>query len=256
VAGARARTYTIGEVLERLDAIIEYSRRTHDRMGYFAALYRSVTAEVARGIDEGWFERPELLERFDVVFAERYFDALARWRAGRPAARSWTYAFERTKASSPPVLEHLLLGMNAHINFDLGIAAVEVTGGDDLALLQHDYERINDVLWDLLDDVQESLNQHAPALAVVDRLGGTLDERGGMWAIRQSRELAWGYASRLQATASGYPVIQSISAKDAEVVRLARLISSPSAPLSLASKLLGPSKRRSVGEIIELIQVR
>jgi len=36
-------------------------------------------------------------------------------------------------------MQNLLLGMNAHINLDLGIAAVQTCGGADLIMLKDDF---------------------------------------------------------------------------------------------------------------------
>lgn len=48
-----------------------------DRAGYFAVLYRKVTAKVKEGIAAGFFDDPGPMERLDVLFADRYLDAVA-----------------------------------------------------------------------------------------------------------------------------------------------------------------------------------
>src|SRR6202008_4811607 len=101
---------------------------TGDRAGYFAALYYKVTSRVRDGIHNGEFEDGARMEKLDVLFASRYLDAYTKWRNGQQPSLSWQTAFESTKRSSVLVLQHLLLGMNAHINLDLGIAAAEVAG--------------------------------------------------------------------------------------------------------------------------------
>src|SRR5438132_477142 len=116
---------TIDDILLQLEDIITESIRTNNRAGYFAALYYKVTASVKEGIAGGRFENGPRMERLDVIFASRYLDALNAWKNGGPVTGSWRAAFEATKKSSLLVLQQLLLGMNAHINLDLGIAAVE-----------------------------------------------------------------------------------------------------------------------------------
>ena len=49
-------------------------------------------------------------------------DYLAHWRRGEPVSRSWEVAFSAIDEEGPIVLQHLLLGANAHINLDLAIA--------------------------------------------------------------------------------------------------------------------------------------
>jgi len=64
------------------------------------------------------------MEKLDVSFANRYLGALEQWQKNIPLpvhGRSrWT-----DERSSILVLQHLLLGVNAHINLDLAIATVE-----------------------------------------------------------------------------------------------------------------------------------
>ena len=95
-------------------------------MGYFAALYRRVTVEVKGRMDKGHFVDPARMEALDAVFANRYLDAYHRYRCGEGTTRAWTYAFTASADPEPTVLQHLLMGMNAHISLDLGIAAAEV----------------------------------------------------------------------------------------------------------------------------------
>src|SRR5438309_535443 len=66
----------IDAVIDRLTRIIDATTIAQSRLGYFAVLYRSMTVAVRAGIRHGRFNDPELMERLDVVFANRYFSAL------------------------------------------------------------------------------------------------------------------------------------------------------------------------------------
>src|SRR5882757_6338435 len=70
------RVTTIAEVIEAISSIIDWSITASSRLGYFAALYKRITIAVGDAIDEGAFHDGPLMERFDVAFASRYFDAL------------------------------------------------------------------------------------------------------------------------------------------------------------------------------------
>jgi hypothetical protein len=52
--------------------------------------------------------------------------------------------------------------MNAHINFDLGIAAAEIAPGDELPSLQHDFNEINTILARLVGQVQSEIYEVSP----------------------------------------------------------------------------------------------
>ena len=76
------------------------------------------------------------VERWDVAFAGLYLDALRAALAGSRPTRPWDVAFG-APAGLPP-LRHVLLGMNAHINYDLPQALLAVITDeefDDPALL-------------------------------------------------------------------------------------------------------------------------
>src|SRR5205814_1707831 len=94
---------------------------------YFHATYLRTTRAVAEEIDRGRFADGAWLERWDIVFAELYLDALHADLAGEPVSGPWRIAFD-TAARQPrlPPLRHVLLGMNAHINYDLPQALVAV----------------------------------------------------------------------------------------------------------------------------------
>jgi hypothetical protein len=178
---------TIDGVLAQREEIVS---RT-SRLGFFAALYRKVTERVKEGIRAGRFEDGPLMERLDVVFANRYLDAYAAWQAGRPVAVSWRAAFAAASRSDLAVLQHLLLGMNAHIYLDLGIAAAEVP------VSRRDFDEINDVLLELLDEVQEAISRVSPWLDLLDWVGGSDDEAVAGFALILARNLAWRHAETL-----------------------------------------------------------
>src|SRR6185312_9991990 len=115
------------------------------------------------GIVNGEFSNGESLEKLDVMFANRYFDALEKWQQNKPVSKSWEAAFKNASKPSRLVLQHLLLGMNAHINLDLGIATVEVSGGDPDSL-RNDFSSINTILASLTYGVIAKLNLISPLL--------------------------------------------------------------------------------------------
>ena len=153
---------TIDEVLEHLDEIIEGARREKSRLCYFAALYRNVTIKVKEDILAGSFEDGARMERLDVAFANRYFDALEGYHRAEELSKCWRTTFRAAQNWHPIVLQHLLLGINAHINLDLGIAAAQTSPGTQLAGLRRDFDAINNILWAMLDDV----HQYPPGISI------------------------------------------------------------------------------------------
>ena len=189
--------HTIDEVIEQLDDLISYARREKSRLGYFATLYRNVTVKVKEGILAGSFEDGARMERLDVTFANRYLDAVERYRRGEEPSRCWRTSFRAAESWRPIVLQHLLLGINAHINLDLGVAAAQTSPGAQLEGLRRDFDSINDILSAMLDDVQDKLALVSPWMGVLDRVGGRTDEEILNFSIDRARGSAWRVAERL-----------------------------------------------------------
>lgn len=160
---------TIDEVIEHLDDLIAHARHAKNRLGYFAALYRNVTIKVKEGILAGSFEDAARMERLDVTFANRYLDALERYRRGEEPSKCWRTSFRAAESWHSIVLQHLLLGINAHINLDLGVAAAQTSPGAHLAGLRRDVDSINGILCAMLDDVQCRLALVSPWMNMLDR---------------------------------------------------------------------------------------
>lgn len=185
------KAQTIDEVIEQLGEIVEWSKQNSSRLGYFPALYKRVTVEIKNKINEGYFDDNERMEKLDVVFANRYLEAYNSYRNGESCTESWELAFDATKSWRPTVLQHLFLGMNAHISLDLGIAAATVCPGDEINGLKDDFNKINEVLGSLVDEVQDELASIWPPLKLIDWLAGKLDEKIAEFAMGIARDAAW-----------------------------------------------------------------
>src|SRR5260370_36708633 len=100
---------TIDQVLAALTTIIDGARRDASRIGYFAALYRRVTQSVKDGIAAGRFQNGPRIEQLDVIFANRYLDALARIQSGRQPTLSWLVPCNAARDPFPLIVHELLL---------------------------------------------------------------------------------------------------------------------------------------------------
>jgi hypothetical protein len=243
---------TIDEVVVQLDDIIERARRQKSRLGYFAVLYRNVTVKVKEGIAAGSFEDGGRMERLDVAFANRYLEAEAQYRRGERPSLCWLASFEASHKWYPLVLQHLLLGMNAHINLDLGVAAALTSPGDKLAASQRDFDQINNILCAMMDDVQNRLARVSRWMTLLDRAGCRTDEAVMEFSINKARELAWRAAVKLAplSPADTKPVLDKL---DRNAARLARLILIPGFTPTLANLAVRLSEPSDVAEIIDIL---
>lgn len=243
---------TIDEVVTRLDSIIDHARETKSRSGYFPALYRKVTIQVKQGIERGLFDDGPRMERLDVLFASRYLDAYDAYHRGESTTRSWALAFATTREWWPIVLQHLLLGINAHINLDLGIAAVRTSPGDALPSLESDFNKINGILAALVDGVQDELSHVWPLLRFLDWVGGRTDEQVVHFSLERAREAAWGVAQELAGLDAAAQETR-IAAIDRRVETLGMLVRHPGPLLSATAKLIRLGELRSVRMIINIL---
>jgi hypothetical protein len=240
--------HTIDEVVDRLDAIIKWAREQNSRLGFFAALYRKVTIRVRYGIHAKEFRDGERMERLDVIFANRYLEAFARHRNGLEPSASWQFTFESSGMWQPLILQHLLLGINAHINLDLGVAAAETIAGGDIEDLRPDFYQINKLLASLLSVVQDDLNILSPVLKLLDYCGGRTDEAVMNFSILKARNEAWKFAESLAGTSDGVDGL--INAKDEQIAKLAKQIRNPGWFLTPASFFIRMFETSDVASII------
>jgi hypothetical protein len=191
---------TIDGVLARLNALLDESIRDGRRIGYFVALYERVTSNVRHALIAGnVFDDGPRMEKLDVVFANRFIEAWEQHVAGQKPTASWGAAFGWLDDPGPLVVQHLMLGMNAHINLDLGIAAATVAPTPaQLEALHADFNRINDVLARLVKIVEVQLTTICPPLSRLADLA-TLEERIFDFGMSASRDIAWKLAQDLVA---------------------------------------------------------
>ena len=243
---------TVDEVIGQLNEIIARSRERASRLGYFATLYRNVTVEVKRGIAQGRFENGPRMERLDVTFANRYLTALACYERGEQASRCWVAAFKAATRWPPIVLQHLLLGMNAHINLDLGAAAAIVCPGDQLPSLKHDFDEINNILEAMIGGVQLQMSKISHWMKVLDLVGARTQKVIINWSIDRARDAAWRAAERL-APLNPEQMEDELKRLDDEVDLLASLIRYPGTLISAANFIVRLSEPRSVSKILNIL---
>ena len=218
----------IDEVINILEDIIQTSIKNKDPLGYFAALYKKVTVSVRTSIEKGEFADNARMERLDVTFANRYIKAYYDYQAGAPVTASWLEAFKMSKKFWPIVLQHLLVGMNAHINLDLGIAAAAtaVSEKQPIEKLHSDFNKINDVLAALVNEVENDLAEIWPTLRWILKKTGRIDDFLVNFSMKIARNGAWAFAKSI-ADKDGAELADAIQKKDKSVAKIAKLIDPP-----------------------------
>ncbi len=239
-------------VIRSLDQIVHWSKQHEHCAGYFAALYRCVTLRVREDIGKGVFEDGPRMEALDVAFANRYLRAFEQWRDGGTPSQAWALAFEASDEHRLIVLQHLLLGMNAHINLDLGIAAAETCPGHALDALETDFMRINDLLAGMFDQVRAELSKIWRTLRWFDRHLGEIEDAVLGFGIHEARSRAW-HLARSVSRVSGAERTAAIDAHDREVARFGAAIHKPPRLLRLITRIVRVGEHGNVARKIDVL---
>ncbi|TPV95755.1 MAG: hypothetical protein B7733_08260 [Myxococcales bacterium FL481] len=187
---------------EQLSCLETRFRVAHDRRAVFLSVYALTTRRIAESVDAGYFEDSAWVAEYQTRFANYYRRALQHYERGqrRRVPRAWLAAFDSALSGQTLILQDALLGMNAHINFDLAYAVRDVQLGPDRARAYRDHTRINDVLLRIMDEVQTALGQlYGPGMRELDVAFGHLDERVFGGSIIVARQIAWQHAEWLAA---------------------------------------------------------
>lgn len=236
-----------------LDHIRDVCRAERHRNGFFAAMYGRVTAAVEARARAGRFTDPDGMEAFVGRFAARYVEAFWARAAGQPTTASWRVAFDAAETDAPLVVQHLALGMNAHINLDLGIVTAEAADANGtVEHLRRDFLAINDVLAELVDRCQAAVVASSPVLAVVDDLLDSHDESATRFSLRLARSGAWDFAERL----AGSPASERaslIERRDQAVASVGRRLLTRAGPIDTVQRLVRAGEWRSVESVIDTL---
>ena len=242
---------TIDEVIIQLDKIIQQCKDSKSRIGFFSALYYKVTVRVKEAIEREEFEDNPRMERFDVAFANRFIEAYHMWQANELDNGPWHVAFQAAESRRPIILQHMLLGMNAHINLDLGIAAVEVSDCDSLESMHHDFNRINDILGAMTFEVIQALNQVSPVLSLMGLHAGN-ETILIQFSIANARDGAWGFAEALYACKAGEET-KIISERSRTIEKLAESLLNSSGLIKITLWFIRLLEWRNPRKIIDVL---
>ncbi len=246
---------TIDEVISILEKIVLETTAKNDPLGYFAVLYLKVTQKVKEGIENDFFENGERMEKLDVIFAKRYISAYYEYQKGEAVTKSWADAFELSNHYWPIVLQHLLVGMNAHISLDLGIAAAEISRNKNIEDLKLDFDRINEILAQLVNEVQEALSKIWPTLKKILQRTGKADDFLVDFSMQLARDGAWNFAKDLALTPTDEQEL-AIGYRDKIVAGKIKIITKPGFIARVIFGIIRLGERGTVSEKIEQLKTQ
>jgi hypothetical protein len=205
-----AEAGTLPDVIARLEQL-DGDLPVDDGVYWFNRLYLEVTRGIAGWLTASEQSAPGFLERLDVLFGGKYFEALDA--AADPLPRdypfhAWKPLFESRHRRDVAPLQFALAGMNAHINHDLAIGVQDVcaefhTRPDRSGPEHKDYIAVNGLIKQTEAQVKDWLL--TGAIRLLDHHFGPIDDAIAVWDVTQAREAAWTHAEVLfELSDSGY----------------------------------------------------
>jgi hypothetical protein len=215
---AREELTDVPSVVDRLERITAVAEALQplgkkDGMACFARLYHQITQDVLKSYqDHSLFRCGDFIIELDIAFAQRYLDAILAHGTGQDAPECWTLLFDRRQEENVPEWRFAAAGVNAHVNFDLAFALLDVwekfpdapfgTTEEQYA----DYREINTIFERNMDSLCEQFDAPWSDVggheSVFDRAGNVL----GDLLVIGTRDLAWNFAERMwrHHTEAGY----------------------------------------------------
>ena len=192
----------------------------------FLNTYRRTTLAVGEAVEEARFEDPEWVRAWDVAFAELYLDALDANLSGERVPRPWRLAFDAP--ADLPALRQVLLGINAHVNYDLPQSLLAVITDEqftDEVLMdrrRRDHERIDGVLASRVA-AEDSELKSTGAASILDTALTPLNRLGTKRFLREARLKVWHNTVELQQARLAGPTAHQARLAELEVLSAARI---------------------------------
>jgi Family of unknown function (DUF5995) len=220
---------TIAEVVDRMRERLDTLPPGLEHRRVFLDTYLRTTVAVGNAVQAARFEDPDWVDEWDVVFADLYLEAHDADLAGPPrrASRPWRLAF----AAPPdlPPLRHVLLGINAHVNYDLPQALLAVISDEDFedpALMdqrRRDHERIDGVLAERVTAEDGELTATSGGKSLLDQVLTPLNRLSSRRFLREARRKVWHNTAELQRARLDGPDMYATRLAELELLSAAKI---------------------------------
>ncbi|MGM0589563.1 MAG: DUF5995 family protein [Bacteroidota bacterium] len=218
-------TPNLDQTIQQMDEKVEEFRAHNDRRERFLLMYRTFKRELRKNLQEGRFLDHQWSEAICCRMGGMYFEALEAYEQHiENCPKSWQICFDAARDKETNLLQDALMGMNAHINYDLTVCVYDVMkqNGDFEALSPDattplvdrklnallkkryfDYLLINQIAWESIPLIQDVLtNRFSTVLGWLNkasfRFSRALVER----LILDYRDRAWTHALLLLSSAN------------------------------------------------------
>lgn len=162
---------TVPDVMEHMLILQEeLEHTTLHNLRAFNQTYYIITKNVYTKIGTGFFLHDDLMQKIDIIFAKYYFDALKQYVDHKPTYKAWKVLFDHCKSGTNYQFIYMAMGVNAHVNNDLGMALYDGLNHDRF---KADFEKVNDIIRTCLKEVVLLLREDSK---VINGLKNTFEE--------------------------------------------------------------------------------
>jgi Family of unknown function (DUF5995) len=197
-------TETVDALIGRMAAALEDLAAEGDPARHFLGTYLRITRAIGAALDAGRFEDDDWVAAWDVDFAELYLDALVASRHDPTSApHPWRLAFGADPGLRPEA--HVLLGVNAHINFDLPRSMVRMIPPADfadpavVARRHRDHSAVDAVLAAAVATEDRALQAAGSRRSALDRVAAPANRLAVRIFLSESRRKVWANTRQLHA---------------------------------------------------------
>jgi len=216
-----------------MQLLIDQWEAVLDQRRIFLSCYLMMTSNMLSAIEQREFLDSAWVDNLLRHFAEHYFTALEAYEQDPTAAPPvWQLAHHAARDPDTLVLQKLLVGVNAHINYDLVLTLVELLESEWAVLSEDqrtgryaDYCHVNEVICQTIDTVQDQvLEPGLPLMDILDKFLGPIDEFLISNLINHWRETVWNNATLLLEATEPAEQARLIQRVEQEALRLGRII--------------------------------
>jgi hypothetical protein len=204
--------------LAKMVSLLDGWESINDRRLIFLSCYRMMTQNIINAIEANDFEDVAWVNTLMENFAEYYFKALEAYESEQSKSpTAWRIAFTAANNPQTHVLQNLVLGVNAHINYDLVLALSDILAPEwqqlsteQRKMRYRDHCHVNEIIYHTIDAVQDQvIDRFEPEFRLVDKVLGPIDEWMTSLLIAEWREEVWEHTQK---------VLDSIDKSDRETI--------------------------------------
>lgn len=247
----------IAEALKALETVAARLRDENDPRAVFPDVYAVITRRVKEAIEGRGpaFLEPQWISRLAGYFCQYYLEALKASLEGRSTdVEAWDIAFDECARAGAPASLHAVLGINAHINFDLAQGLLEniLQHGTEknqvlLRRYRHDHDLVNEILEAAMPEIFAILvtcyGCPLASLATVNRSVQDAISKGVMFTLRQWRYRVWTDLEALLAAADEVSRRGVLSRMNKKSALMARALVKGNGALSVSRPLVQSAVR-------------